>query len=51
MLSWQIVEHGKPLQKVMKETPRPQGAEVLMRITRSGVEERTFCSGLPCSTI
>jgi len=37
MLSWQIVEHGKPLQKVMKETPRPQGAEVLMRITRSGV--------------
>jgi alcohol dehydrogenase, propanol-preferring len=37
MLSWDIVEHGKPLQKVMKETPRPQGAEVLMRITRSGV--------------
>src|SRR6185369_7141772 len=32
-----IVEHGKPLQKVMKETPRPQGTEVLMRITRSGV--------------
>jgi D-arabinose 1-dehydrogenase-like Zn-dependent alcohol dehydrogenase len=37
MLSWEIVEHGKPLQKVMKETPRPQGTEVLMRITRSGV--------------
>ena len=37
MLSWEIVEHGKPLQKVMKETPRPRGTEVLMRITRSGV--------------
>jgi D-arabinose 1-dehydrogenase-like Zn-dependent alcohol dehydrogenase len=37
MLSWQIIEHGKPLQKVMKETPKPQGTEVLMRITRSGV--------------
>src|SRR3954470_25054460 len=37
MLSWQIIEHGKPLQKALKETPKPQGAEVLMRITRSGV--------------
>jgi len=37
MLSWDIVEHGKPLQKAMKDTPRPQGTEVLMRITRSGV--------------
>jgi len=37
MLSWEIVEHGKPLQKAMKETPKPQGTEVLMRITRSGV--------------
>jgi D-arabinose 1-dehydrogenase-like Zn-dependent alcohol dehydrogenase len=37
MLSWEIVEHGKPLQKAMKETPKPQGSEVLMRITRSGV--------------
>ena len=37
MLSWEIVEHGKPLQKAMKETPRPRGTEVLMRITRSGV--------------
>jgi D-arabinose 1-dehydrogenase-like Zn-dependent alcohol dehydrogenase len=37
MLSWDIVEHGKPLQKALKETPRPQGSEVLMRITRSGV--------------
>jgi alcohol dehydrogenase, propanol-preferring len=37
MLSWEIVEHGKPLQKSLKETPKPQGTEVLMRITRSGV--------------
>jgi D-arabinose 1-dehydrogenase-like Zn-dependent alcohol dehydrogenase len=37
MLSWDIVEHGKPLQKVVKDTPKPQGSEVLMRITRSGV--------------
>lgn len=37
MLSWQIVEHGKPLQKTFTDTPKPQGAEVLVRITRSGV--------------
>ena len=37
MISYQVVEHGKPLQKVTLETPRPQGAEVLVRITRSGV--------------
>jgi D-arabinose 1-dehydrogenase-like Zn-dependent alcohol dehydrogenase len=37
MLSWQVIEHGKPLQKVMHETPQPQGTEVLVRITRSGV--------------
>ncbi len=37
MISYQIIEHGKPLQKQMLETPKPQGTEVLMRITRSGV--------------
>jgi D-arabinose 1-dehydrogenase-like Zn-dependent alcohol dehydrogenase len=37
MISYQIVEHGKPLQKVFSEKPKPQGSEVLMRITRSGV--------------
>jgi D-arabinose 1-dehydrogenase-like Zn-dependent alcohol dehydrogenase len=37
MLSWDIVEHGKPLQQAVKETPKPQGSEVLMRVTRSGV--------------
>ncbi|HTM59457.1 MAG TPA: alcohol dehydrogenase [Burkholderiales bacterium] len=37
MISYQIIEHGKPLQKVLKETPKPTGTEVLVRITRSGV--------------
>jgi D-arabinose 1-dehydrogenase-like Zn-dependent alcohol dehydrogenase len=37
MLSWEIVEHGKPLQKAIKDTPKPRGSEVLMRITRAGV--------------
>jgi D-arabinose 1-dehydrogenase-like Zn-dependent alcohol dehydrogenase len=37
MISYQVVEHGKPLQKVFSTTPEPKGAEVLMRVTRSGV--------------
>lgn len=37
MISYQFVEHGKPLQKVFTDTPAPRGGEVLMRITRSGV--------------
>ena len=37
MISYQVIEHGKPLQKVMFETPKPTGTEVLVRITRSGV--------------
>jgi D-arabinose 1-dehydrogenase-like Zn-dependent alcohol dehydrogenase len=37
MISYQIIEHGKPLQRKMLDTPKPQGTEVLMRITRSGV--------------
>jgi len=37
MLSWQVVEHGKPLQRIAFETPIPQGTEVLVRVTRSGV--------------
>ena len=37
MISYQIIEHGRPLQKVMQETPKPTGTEVLVRITRSGV--------------
>ena len=37
MISYQIIEHGRPLQKILADTPKPQGAEVLMRVTRSGV--------------
>jgi D-arabinose 1-dehydrogenase-like Zn-dependent alcohol dehydrogenase len=37
VISYQIIEHGKPLQKVVFETPKPQGSEVLVRITRAGV--------------
>ena len=37
MISYQVVEHGKPLQRKVFETPKPQGTEVLVRITRSGV--------------
>jgi len=37
MISYQFMEHGQPLQKVLSSTPVPQGTEVLVRITRSGV--------------
>jgi D-arabinose 1-dehydrogenase-like Zn-dependent alcohol dehydrogenase len=37
MISYQVVEHGKPLQRIPFETPQPQGTEVLVRVTRSGV--------------
>src|SRR5258707_15631121 len=37
MISYQIVEHGKPLQRTVFETPSPRGTEVLVRVTRSGV--------------
>ncbi|MSQ62370.1 MAG: alcohol dehydrogenase [Betaproteobacteria bacterium] len=37
MISYDVVEHGRPLQKILKETPKPTGTEVLVRITRSGV--------------
>jgi D-arabinose 1-dehydrogenase-like Zn-dependent alcohol dehydrogenase len=37
MLSYDVIEHGKPLQARLRETPRPQGTEVLVRIVRSGV--------------
>ena len=37
MISYQIVEHGRPLQKKVFDTPQPQGTEVLVRVTRSGV--------------
>jgi D-arabinose 1-dehydrogenase-like Zn-dependent alcohol dehydrogenase len=37
MLSYDVVEHGQPLQRALRATPKPTGTEVLMRITRSGV--------------
>jgi D-arabinose 1-dehydrogenase-like Zn-dependent alcohol dehydrogenase len=37
MISYQIIEHGKPLQRVVFQTPKPEGSEVLVRITRAGV--------------
>src|SRR5256714_638810 len=37
MISYQIIEHGKPLQKALAATPQPKGTEVLVRVTRSGV--------------
>ena len=37
MISYQFAEHGKPLQKIVQETPKPNGTEVLMRVTRAGV--------------
>ncbi|MEO8144772.1 MAG: alcohol dehydrogenase [Betaproteobacteria bacterium] len=37
MISYQFLEHGKPLQKVLQDTPKPKNTEVLVRVTRSGV--------------
>ena len=37
MISFQFLEHGQPLQKRFHDTPKPQGSEVLVRITRAGV--------------
>ncbi len=37
MFSWDIVEHGRPLQLAHRQTPTPQGTEVLVRVLRCGV--------------
>ena len=37
MLSYDVVEWGKPLQKIERPTPRPQGAEVLIKLKYCGV--------------
>ena len=37
MKSEAIVEVGKPLQTIESETPKPQGKQVLLKITHSGV--------------
>jgi D-arabinose 1-dehydrogenase-like Zn-dependent alcohol dehydrogenase len=37
MLSYEVVEWGKPLRKVERQTPKPKGTEVLLRIKYCGV--------------
>ncbi len=37
MLSYQITEYGKPLEALERATPVPEGDEVLLKITASGV--------------
>lgn len=37
MESYDVVEWGKPLQRAMRETPRPVGTEVLIKLKYSGV--------------
>src|SRR5438477_1462926 len=36
MISYQVIEHGKPLQKVLASAPEPRGSEVLVRGPRAG---------------
>jgi len=37
MLSYDVVEWGKPLEKIERETPKPTGTEVLVKLTYCGV--------------
>jgi D-arabinose 1-dehydrogenase-like Zn-dependent alcohol dehydrogenase len=37
MLSYDVVEWGKPLEKAERETPKPKGSEVLLRVKYCGV--------------
>jgi len=37
MLSYDVVEWGKPLQKATRETPKPTGTEVLLKLKYCGV--------------
>src|SRR5439155_17328304 len=37
MLSYDVVEWGKPLQKAERETPKPKGSEVLVKLKYCGV--------------
>jgi D-arabinose 1-dehydrogenase-like Zn-dependent alcohol dehydrogenase len=37
MLSYDVVEWGKPLEKAERETPKPKGAEVLVKLKYCGV--------------
>ncbi|EXJ75359.1 uncharacterized protein A1O5_02055 [Cladophialophora psammophila CBS 110553] len=37
MEAWAVVEHGKPLEKIQRSIPEPQGTEVLVKVTHCGV--------------
>ncbi|WP_185732309.1 alcohol dehydrogenase [Burkholderia sp. Bp8963] len=37
MFSYDVVEHGKPLQVRLRETPTPKGREVLVKVTHAGL--------------
>jgi D-arabinose 1-dehydrogenase-like Zn-dependent alcohol dehydrogenase len=37
MISYDVTEWGKPLQQAIRETPQPQGTEVLVRVKYCGV--------------
>lgn len=37
LLSYPVIEHGRPLQSVLRDTPQPTGAEVLVGLTQSRV--------------
>jgi alcohol dehydrogenase/propanol-preferring alcohol dehydrogenase len=37
MLSYQVEAFGRPLSQVLRETPKPQGSEVLLRVGSCGV--------------
>ncbi len=37
MQSYDVIDWGKPLQKAVRETPKPTGTEVLVRVTYCGV--------------
>ena len=37
MLSYDVIEWGKPLEKAERETPKPKGTEVLLRLKYCGV--------------
>ena len=37
MVSYQVQEFGQPLARVLRETPHPQGREVLLRVSACGV--------------
>ena len=37
MLSYQVTDYGKPLAQVLRETPTPQGSEVIVKIGSCGV--------------